>query len=118
MKFQYNGNLEPSIKAISDQALKAANQLLVLFKRIIFYVKTKLRLFDSLVSHILLYVSEVWGIYRYDHIDKLHIKFCKHLLDVRAQLPNYAVYGDLGHFSLSVIAKERPVKYCLKYIKQ
>ena len=25
MKFHYNGNLEPGIKALSDQALKAAN---------------------------------------------------------------------------------------------
>ena len=27
MKFHYNGNLEPGIKALSDQALKATNQL-------------------------------------------------------------------------------------------
>ena len=74
MKFHYNGNLEPGIKALSDQALKATNQLLALFKRMKFDVKTKLRLFDSLVSPIILYASEVWGIYGYDHIDKIHKK--------------------------------------------
>ena len=116
MKFHYNGNLEPGIKALSDQALKATNQLLALFKRMKFDVKTKLRLFDSLVSPIILYASEVWGIYGYDHIDKIHIKFCKNLLGVRAQTPNYAVYGDLGRFPLSVIAKERSVKYWLKIL--
>ena len=111
MKFHYNGNLEPGIKALSDQALKAANQLLALFKRMSFDVRTKLRLFDSLVSPILLYASEVWGIFGYDHIDKIHIKFCKNLLGVRAQTPNFAVYGDLGRFLLPVIAKESSVKY-------
>ena len=116
MKFHYNGNIEPGIKALSDQALKATNQLLSLFKRMKFDVKTKLRLFDSLVSPIILYASEVWGIYGYDHIDKIHIKFCKNLLGVRAQTPNYAVYGDLGRFPLSVIAKERSVKYWLKIL--
>ena len=116
MKFHYNGNLEPGIKALSDQALKATNQLLALFKRMKFDVKSKLRLFDSLVSPIILYASEVLGIYGYDHIDKIHIKFCKNLLGVRAKTPNYAVYGELGRFPLSVIAKERSVKYWLKIL--
>ena len=111
MKFHYNGNLEPGIKALSDQALKAANQLLALFKRMSFDVRTKLRLFNSLVSPILLYASEVWGIFWYDHIEKINIKFCKNLLGVRAQTPNFAVYGDLGRFPLPVIAKKRSVKY-------
>ena len=30
MKFHKNGNLEPGVKALSEQALKAANQLLAL----------------------------------------------------------------------------------------
>ena len=77
---------------------------------------TKLRLFDSVVAPILLYASEVWGIYGYDHVDKVHIKFCKKLLGVRVQAPNYAVYGDLGRFPLSVIAKERSIKYWLKLL--
>ena len=76
-----------------------------------FDVKTKLRLFD-----IILYASEVWGIYGYGHIDKIHIKFCKNLLGVRAQTSNYAVYGDLGRFPLSVIAKERSMNYWFKII--
>ena len=56
------------------------------------------------------------GIFGYDHIDKSHIKVCKNLLGVRAQSPNVAVYGDLGRFPLSVIAKERSVKYWLKLL--
>ena len=45
MKIHYNWNLEPGVKALSDQALKAANNLLALFKRMNFDVRTKLKLF-------------------------------------------------------------------------
>ena len=75
-----------------------------------------MKMFDSLVSPILLYASEVWGIYEYEHIDKIHILFCKNILGVRTQTPNYAVYGDLGRYSLSVIAKERSIKCWLKVL--
>ena len=74
MKFHYNGNLEPGIKALSDQSLEATDQL---FERMSFDVKTKLRLFDSVVAPILLYASEVWGIYGYDNVDKVHIQGVK-----------------------------------------
>ena len=40
----------------------------------------------------------------------------KNLLGVRAHTPNFAVYGDLGRFPLSVIAKEISVKYWLKLL--
>ena len=42
MKFHYNRNLEPGIKALSDQSLKATDQLLALFKRMKFDVKLNL----------------------------------------------------------------------------
>ena len=53
MKFHLNGNLKPGIKALSDQALKAKNQLLALFKQMGFDFKITLRLFDSVVALIL-----------------------------------------------------------------
>ena len=42
--------------------------------------------------------------------------FVRAFLGVRSQTTNYAVYGDLGRFPLSVIAKERAIKYWLKVI--
>ena len=47
---------------------------------------------------ILLYASEVWGIYGYNDIDIIHMKFCKLLLGVRKQTVNVAVLGELGRF--------------------
>ena len=116
MKFTANGSLEAGAKALSDQALRAVNNLLGLFQRVHFDIKTKLALFDSLVTPILLYGAEVWGLYDYSCIDKIHIKFCKIILGVRQQTPNYSVYGELGRVPLSVIAKERATKFWLKIL--
>ena len=110
MKFTSNGSFETGIKALSDQALMAVNNFLSLFQRVHFDTKPKLTLFDSLVTPILLYGSEVWGVYDYSCVDKIHIKFCKIILGVRAQTTNYAVYGELGRYPLAIIAKERATK--------
>lgn len=117
LKINNTWNVEFTTKALSDQALRAANGLLALFKRLSFDVKTKLSLFDSLVTQLLLYGAEVWGIYEVKNIDKIHIKFCKAILGVRQQTPNYAVYGELGRYPLSVICKERALKFWIKILK-
>ena len=65
------------------------------------------------MSPILLYCSEIWGIYNYKEVDKLHIRFCKMVLGVRNQTVNYAVLGELGRLPLSIIAF-RSIKYWLK----
>ena len=102
---------------LSDQALKANNHLLFLFSKVPLDIETKFTLFDSLVVPILLYGSEVWGIYNFKEIDTLHFKFCKKVLGVKLQTSNMAVLGELGRFPLSVLCKERALKYRLKIKK-
>ena len=46
--------------------------------------------------------------------NKLQIRFYKHILGVRQQTPNIAVYGELGKYPLSVLAKIRSLNYWLK----
>lgn len=104
-------------KTLSDQALKAYNALVSLFSRVNLDIKTKLCLFDSMISPILLYSADVWGIYDIKDIDKIHIKFCKYILGVRQQTPNLAVFGELGRYPMPVICKEKVLKYWLKIMK-
>jgi len=75
MKFYYTGNVSNAVKALNDQALRAYNQLLLVFSRISFEVKTKLALFDSFVVLIIMYDSEVWVIYNTPEVDKIHLRF-------------------------------------------
>ena len=70
MKFTANGSLKAGGKALSDQALRAVNNLLGLFQRVGLDIKTILALFDSLVTSILLYGADVWGLYDYSCIAK------------------------------------------------
>ena len=99
---------------MSDQALRAYYNLLSLFDKVEIDIRTKLKLFDTMIVPILLYGSEVWGVYNFKEVDKLHIRFCKNLFGVRQQTPNMAVYGELGRLPLSVIAKSRSIKFWLK----
>ena len=89
--FSKTGNLKLAVKALTEQANRAMNNLLALFKCTHVDLCTKCSLFDSLVVPILLYASEVWGIYGYTDIYILHMKFCKLLLGVRKQTVNAAV---------------------------
>ena len=72
VKFRYTGNMIPALKARNDQTLKAYNNLLSLFDKVDMDIKTKLSLFDTMVVPI--YCSEVWGIYNFTDLDKIHKK--------------------------------------------
>jgi hypothetical protein len=99
----YTGSMLNAVKTLSDQALKTYNNLLSVFSRINLDIKTKL--------------SPVVPIYNCKEIDKLHLRFCKIVLGVRPQTSNAAVLGELGRFPLSVICKERALKYWLNVMK-
>ena len=117
INLDYTGNLNKAVKLLNEQALKAFNQLLLVFSRLNLDIKTKLSLFDALVAPIILYGSEVWGVYNMKEVDKLNYKFCKIILGVRPQTSNAAVYGELGRFPLYVVARQRAVKYWIKVLE-
>ena len=66
----------------------------------------------------MLYGSEVWGVYNFKGIDKLHLRFCKYILGVKKQTPNNAVLGELGRFPLSVLCRERSLKFWCKIMSK
>ena len=111
IKLTHTGNLLNAIKSLSEKALTTYNNLLSLFSRVQLDIRTKISLFDSMVTPILLYGSDVWGIYEYKDVDRLQIKFLKHILGVRQQTPNAAVLGEVGCLPLSVLAKIKSFKF-------
>ena len=58
---------------------------------------TQLKLFDSVVVPILLYGCEVCGFSNVNLIEKLHLRFCKIILNVKKSAPSNMVYSELGH---------------------
>ena len=74
-------------------------------------------LFDSMIVPIILYGSEVWGIYNFKAVKRLHLRFCRKIFGVSQQTPNFAIYGELGRFPLYILAKARSIGFYLKILK-
>jgi hypothetical protein len=62
-------------------------------RNISIHVDLQLKLFDSLVSPILLYASEEWSFENKESIEKVHLQFCKNILKLRSTTPNYMDYN-------------------------
>ena len=114
IKFSYTGTFKLAVQCLHEQAIKAYHGLLLVFDKVPLDIKTKLALFNSMVVPILLYSAEIWGVYKFRNVDKLHMKFLKSLLGVKHQTPNYAVLGEFGRLPLSVICKQRSLKFWCK----
>ena len=53
----------------------------------------------------LTYGSEIWGYENIDILEKVHVQFCRLLLDLKTSTPNVMVYGELGRYPLTVKLK-------------
>ena len=91
-------------------------------------VPVALKLFDSLVTLILSYASEVWGptyLKKLDKADfrvlcdthvveKLHVKLCKYLLGVKEKSVNSAVLGELGRLLVLIKILSQSFKFWIR----
>ena len=114
--FNFNGNFHKCKKHLYDQANKAMFSLLRKCRRHSLAIDMCIELFDKTVSPILLYGCEVWGYENVDMLERLHLKFCKYVLNIKKCTPNYMVYGELGRYPLSVSIGARMVKYWAKLV--
>jgi hypothetical protein len=49
-------------------------------------------------------------------MEKIHLKFCKRILNVRLTTPSYMVYGALGRYPLEIRVKLRMVSFWTKLV--
>ena len=73
-------------------------------------------LFDTCVSPILSYGSEVWGFHKGLELERIHKKFMKRILNLNITANDAAVYGELGRFSLITERYVKIVKYWFKLV--
>jgi hypothetical protein len=50
------------------------------------------------VKPILLYCCELWGLSNCEIIERVHLKYCKLLLNQKSSTPNCMIYGELGRY--------------------
>ena len=79
-------------------------------------VKCQLDLFDRIVKPVLLYGCEIWGFGNNSILEKVHLKFCKHLLHMKTSTPDFMVYGELGRYPLDINIKVQTIAYWSKLI--
>ena len=65
-------------------------------------IKCLLSLFDKMVKPILLYGCEIWGFGNNDVLEKVHLKFCKMILNLKTSTPNYMIYDELGRYPVEI----------------
>ena len=94
--FTRTGNFSLTKTNLADKALKAMYEVLKMGRMYKLSIKCLLDLFDKMIKPILLYGCEVWGFSNNDILEKIHLKFCKILLNLKTSTPSYMVYGELG----------------------
>ena len=110
------GNFKRAITTLADKGTKAMYEILKRGKFHNLSISCQLDLFDKVVKPILLYGCELWGLSNYDIIERVHLKYCKLLLNLKSSTPNCMIYGELGRYPLYIDIKQRMVSYCIKLI--
>ncbi len=76
-----------------------------------------MKLFDSLLTPIIQYGSEIWSLCSsYDSLETVYFRFLKSTLGVRPQTPIVAVLGDLGRYPLHIKLQIKAVTFWYKLI--
>ena len=119
INFSANGNFRDCKSNLKDKTRRSifATRRYLDFSKLSLSVTNKL--FDSLFLPILLYGSEVWGIYdkddsnswEKDNIEKTHIYFGKQSLGVNKQCPNVATRNELGRLPLKLAIETSVIKF-------
>ena len=115
--FNHTGNFALNQQHLIGKALKALNLLLYKCKQFDLKPSVLCQLFDSFVGSILGYAAEIWGYTKSKDIERVHLKFCKRLLNVRINTCNSVVYGELGRCPLYINRYVRMIKYWLRIVQ-
>ena len=116
LNFSRTGSFMSAKKILVKKANKAMYEVLKKGRLHNLSVKSQYDLFDKIVKPILLYGCEIWGFSNTDIIEKVHLKFCKLLLNLKKSTPNFMIYGELGIYPMSVYIQLRMVNFWSKIV--
>jgi hypothetical protein len=78
---------------------------------------TFFKLFDCKISPQLLYGSEIWGLGRFDELERVQTYACKRFLCAKQKASNVAVLGDCSRYPMYIKTYKSAIKYWLKILK-
>ena len=77
-------------------------------------VNTLCQLFDSFVGATLNYGCEITGFSKLKQIERVHLKFLKHILHVKQLISSMCIYGKIGRYALYIARYYIIIKYWRK----
>ena len=120
------GSFQPAMRDLSDQANRAIFSLNSRYKLNKLPLNIAFKLFDTMITPILLYGSKVWRAYEYNTtkksdewgkltIETVQTQFIKHLIGVNKSTTNIMVHGETGRYPL---IKLKTVKFFKRIVSQ
>jgi hypothetical protein len=100
--FNYNGTFLKAIKRQYDVASRAMFSIISKSRKLQLDIDTQVHLFNTMVVPIMMYGADVWGYTNSKLIEKLQLRFCKIVLNVKRSTPNVMVLGELGMYPLDI----------------
>ena len=114
--FFKNGGWYRSQKCIAEHTSKAMHRLFSVFSQYEFSTQEKCKLFDTPVSTVLNYSSEIWGLHEGKDKESIHTKFLRKILYVNKSTNLAGLYGELGRVPHQVIRKINMFRYWIKLL--
>ena len=108
--FSRNASFFETRKYLRDQATKAMYSVIKKSRLNHLSIECQLEMFDKAVVPILLYGAEIWGYENFDILERVHLKFCKHILKLKNSTPNFMIYGEtweIPHFFICKITNDQ-----------
>ena len=110
----FNGSLKPCIEYLCEQGWKAIFAILRKSRNIGLSVSSQIDLFHKLVVPVITYGCELWGYENLDAVDKLHLKFLRFVLRLKANTTVAMILGETGEVPISMYIQARMCKYFCK----
>lgn len=110
------GAFNTAKKHIAEQANKAMFSLLTKANALGLPTYLQLELFDKTIKPILLYAAEIWGYGSLQVIERVHLKFIKHIFHLKKSTPTHMIYGELGIYPITLEIKHRMLTFWCKVI--
>lgn len=133
--FTASGSFSVARNELYKKALKGYYKLRKDFLSLNPSIKTSMKVFDHTIKPILLYGSEIWGVFNVNNnkfkqsqnqnilindcyknlkCETLHIKFCKYILGLHKKSTNHASLSELGRHPLHFNIVKSMLKYCYR----
>ena len=111
LNFSRTGSFTNAKKVLINKAYKVMYEVLKKGRLHNLSIKSQYDLFDKIVKPFLLYGCEIWGLGNIDIIERVHLKFCKLILNLKKSTPIFMIYGELGIYLMSVYIELRMINF-------